>query len=677
MKDDQLSVSINDKGIGSFPPERKEGNDLTVVQVEKDKGKHLVTQRKQSPLKELHDVISHNINVATEGAQIQGKGTFKENVDEYSIERVLNHVVKEVSISPKSMQKGNKKAKKQVVTDTQPTRRFRRRLGMRFAYHYCNGKIWFFVNDNVDIEGIQDSEQQITVKLFFHEWNRALMITMVYAKFDSLERISLWDSLYSLADQMDMPWLVRGDFNVIMNEDNKIGGLPVFLAEYEDFAVYINSYRMFANSSLQEWFGHTELEHFSRTGSDHDPLLLTCGDTSNHVSKPFRFLKFWTEHDSFLEVVNQGWNTDFEGDEFITFKLKLKSVKTALSGWSKETFGDIFKQLTVREDIVKRIQNHEGAWIDGGTLLADEAVRFYHHQFYQEGAQSDFSLLQHVPSMVTQEFNNQLISMPTLEDVKKAVFELSGESLSGPDGMIGSFYQVCWDIVGADVYHAVKDFFEGQTLPKSITHTNLVLLLKKDNIKTFVDTRPISLNDFINKVISRVVQDKLKVILPSLISPNQSCFVKERCIIENFLLTQEIVTDIRLRGKPANVVLKLNMEKAYDRVSWMFLVRVFRKMGLAEVFIDIVWRLIANTWYSVLLNGQEFVFFHSTRGVKQGDELSPALFILSAEVLSRALNSLFEYNGFRGYGMPKWSAKLNYLAYADDTIIFAYAEISL
>ncbi|XP_060211962.1 uncharacterized protein LOC132639536 [Lycium barbarum] len=197
--------------------------------------------------------------------------------------------------------------------------------------------------------------------------------------------------------------------------------------------------------------------------------------------------------------------------------------------------------------------------------------------------------------------------MPTLEEVKKAVFELSSNSAGGPDGMIGTFYQ---------------------TLPKSITHTNLVLLPKKNNIETFADMRAISLSKFINKVISRVVQDKLEGLLPSLISPNQSGFVKGRCIIEN-VLTQEVVTGIRLTGKLANVVLKLDMAKAYDRVSWSYLIRVLKKMGFAEVSIDMVWR---------------------------------------------ALNSLFENNDFRSYGMPKWSASLNHLAYADDTIIFTSAD---
>ncbi|XP_060202283.1 uncharacterized protein LOC132630733 [Lycium barbarum] len=166
--------------------------------------------------------------------------------------------------------------------------------------------------------------------------------------------------------------------------------------------------------------------------------------------------------------------------------------------------------------------------------------------------------------------------------------------------------------------------------------------------------RPISLSNVINKVISRVVHNRLDKILTRVISSNQSGFVKGRNIIENVLLTQEIITDIRKREKPANVVIKLDMAKAYDRVSWLYLCKVKGIMGFSLFFIDLIWRLLVNNWYSVLLNGQAHGFFHSTRGVKQGDPLSPALFIIAVEVLSRALNSLFDQS--------------------DDTIIFSSAD---
>lgn len=94
-----------------------------------------------------------------------------------------------------------------------------------------------------------------------------------------------------------------------------------------------------------------------------------------------------------------------------------------------------------------------------------------------------------------------------------------------------------------------------------------MLLPKKNDIHSFSDLRPISLSNFINKVISRVVHDRLEILVPRLISSNQSGFVKGRNIIENALLTQEIATDIIKRGKPGNIIIMLDMAKAYDRVS--------------------------------------------------------------------------------------------------------------
>lgn len=76
-------------------------------------------------------------------------------------------------------------------------------------------------------------------------------------------------------------------------------------------------------------------------------------------------------------------------------------------------------------------------------------------------------------------------------------------------------------------------------------------------------------------------------------------------------------------------------------------------MGFNEKFIDMIWRLLANNWYSILFNGRSKGFFYSNRGVKQGDPLSPALFIISAEVLTRALSALKEDNKYKGFGMPK------------------------
>ncbi|XP_075108964.1 uncharacterized protein LOC142180789 [Nicotiana tabacum] len=158
---------------------------------------------------------------------------------------------------------------------------------------------------------------------------------------------------------------------------------------------------------------------------------------------------------------------------------------------------------------------------------------------------------------------------------------------------------------------------------------------------------------------------------------DMSGFVKGRNIVENILLTQEIVTNIRLRTKAGpNVILMLDMTKAYDRLSWLFLTKVLRKMGFIERLIGIVFGLVSNNLYSILINGQAHGFFKSSRGVKQGDPVSPTLFILAIEALSRGLNALHTNLYFCGFGMPKWSPKINHLAYADDMIIFLSSDLT-
>lgn len=125
-----------------------------------------------------------------------------------------------------------------------------------------------------------------------------------------------------------------------------------------------------------------------------------------------------------------------------------------------------------------------------------------------------------------------------------------------------------------------------------------------------------------------------------------------------------------------NVVVKLDMAKAYDRVSWIFLMKVLRKFGFSEVIIDMVWRRIFNNCYYVLINGQGNGFFQSSRGLKQGDPLSPTLFIIAAEVLARGLDSLHKDKDFKRYGMLKRSPEINHLSYVDDTILFCSGDRS-
>lgn len=163
--------------------------------------------------------------------------------------------------------------------------------------------------------------------------------------------------------------------------------------------------------------------------------------------------------------------------------------------------------------------------------------------------------------------------------------------------------------------------------------------------------------------------------LPMIISQEQARFVQGRSIIENVLMMQEIIAKIMKRGKIHNLVIKLDIMKAYDRVEWLYLLKVLRKMGFGEILIDMLFRLLNNNWYSLLLNRQPKGFFKSSKGIKQGDLVSPILFIIAAEVVSRALNELLQNRNFKVFEIPRGSPRLNHLAFAVDMIILYKADV--
>nr|XP_016444849.1 PREDICTED: uncharacterized protein LOC107770100 [Nicotiana tabacum] len=586
-------------------------------------------------------------------------------------------------------------------------RKWKRQNQQQKAISNVSNKIWAFTDEVFEVTVMYNMVQQLTLRLFHTESHVEFVLTLIYAKCDTIERIELWDSLYEMARYMDAPWLVGGDFNVIWDEEEKFGSIFTWWnGRAEEDCIFKRLDRCLANVEFQQTFPGIKVQHLSKTGSDHSPMYLKCDIETPPIKKPFKFLNFWVEHATFKDVVKENWTADFSANPYILFNHKLKKLKKALSLWSKATFGDIFQKIASMEEVVmvheaefeanptgmnrERLQKVQAELIKCIALVekywqqkagmtwfkeGDRNTKFFHAQFTEAATPSSFDIVEHVPNLINTEQNAELIKHPLREEVNVAVLGLNGDSAGGADGMTGKFYHSCWDIIGDDLYDMVRAFFNGHELPKCVTHTNLVLLPKKKEVTTFSDLRPISLSNFSNKVISRVVHERLVKFLPSVISEEHSGFVKGRNIVENILLTQEIVTDIRLRTKAGpNVILKLDMTKAYDRLSWLFLTKVLRKMGFIERLIGIVFGLVSNNWYSILTNGQAHGFFKSSRGVKQGDLISPTLFILAAEALSRGLNALHTHLYFCEFGMPKWSPKINHLAYANEMIIFSSSD---
>ena len=161
----------------------------------------------------------------------------------------------------------------------------------------------------------------------------------------------------------------------------------------------------------------------------------------------------------------------------------------------------------------------------------------------------------------------------TAEEIKDALFQMGSTKAPGLDGMNALFFQKFWHVVGESVINAVLDYFNSGVMDLAINHTHIVLIPKIKSPEKMSDFRPISLCNVIYKIISKVLANKLKQILPNIITPTQSAFVPGRLITDNVLVAYETLHTMHSweKGKKGSLALKLGISKVYDRVEWHFL----------------------------------------------------------------------------------------------------------
>ena len=160
------------------------------------------------------------------------------------------------------------------------------------------------------------------------------------------------------------------------------------------------------------------------------------------------------------------------------------------------------------------------------------------------------------------------------------------------------------------------------------------------------------------------------------VSPDQNAFVTGREILDASLIANEVIDAWNKRGDNG-VICKLDIEKAYDSINWQFLLKVMEKMGFGSKWLRWMWWCISTTKFSVMVNGTPAGFFSSSKELRQGDPLSPYLFVMGMEVLSVLIRRTME-GGFisgckiqRGRGR---AAHVVHLLFADDTIVFCEAK---
>ncbi|KAJ7972899.1 reverse transcriptase [Quillaja saponaria] len=184
---------------------------------------------------------------------------------------------------------------------------------------------------------------------------------------------------------------------------------------------------------------------------------------------------------------------------------------------------------------------------------------------------------------ISEEDNAFLCAIPDEEEIRSTIFSMNSNKAPGPDGLSALFYKHYWPIIHLEVVKGVQHFFMHGYMLRELNLTNIALIPKSASAHMVNHFRPISLCNVVYKCISKIIANRLKPFLPTIISPLQSAFVKGRQINDNNIIVHEIFHSMKkMNGRNGVMALKIDMEKAFDRVEWHLIISLFRNLGFCD-----------------------------------------------------------------------------------------------
>jgi hypothetical protein len=311
--------------------------------------------------------------------------------------------------------------------------------------------------------------------------------------------------------------------------------------------------------------------------------------------------------------------------------------------------------------------------VDGVALVTHDAKAAALHSFFCEllgrsvNTSSAFDvveLYQGCPRVN----GDDLVGPFTSQEVEAALLSLDRSSAPGPDGLGPSFYKAAWATIGPCVLWLFEQFHSRALDLERINRSHVILLPKTQGQLSPSSFRPVSLQNCSIKMLCKALTIRLQQQIGQLIDTDQTGFLNGRSIAENFVFATELVQTCFRRRAPC-VVLKLDFAKAFDSVSWASLRSVMLARGFPELWCDWMYLLLSSSRSAILLNGIPGKWIKIMRGLRQGDPLSPYLFLLMADVLQRLVHRDDTLQHPLVDGMP-----CPVLQYADDTLIILRAD---
>ncbi|XP_052112461.1 uncharacterized protein LOC127744218 [Arachis duranensis] len=460
--------------------------------------------------------------------------------------------------------------------------------------------------------------------------------------------------------------------------------------------------------------------------------------SQNRRRRPFRFLAAWISHPDFGNVVNTSWNiqgswtegisnfksriTDWNRSVFGNIFQRKQKILRRLQGinlslgqspnsfleklqkdlwgeyeqtlnqeemlWFQKSrnkwieFGDrntkFFHGSTMirrRKNIIVSLQNDTGEWINDKPTLENMATSFFNNLYTDSSPHTPFFLQNMFPNLNNTE-SHALGRNVSNEEIKDAMFDIGSWKALGRDGLQAIFYQSQWSKIGNDVCNLTKSIFLQPKKVKEVNETLITLISKVEPVSHFKQLRPISLCNVSYKVVTKILANRLRSVMNKLVRPNQCSFIPGRQSADNIIITQEVIHSMRnKKGGKGWMAIKIDLEKAYDRLKWSFIKETLLDIGLPKNFIDLTLSCISTARMRVLWNGEELEEFSPTRGIRQGDPISPYIFVLCIERLSQLISIAVDQDVWKPICLKKDGPPISHLCFADDIILFAEAKV--
>lgn len=255
---------------------------------------------------------------------------------------------------------------------------------------------------------------------------------------------------------------------------------------------------------------------------------------------------------------------------------------------------------------VTSLKNDEGILIQDQDQIASMVRSYYVKLFTDtEGFILDRSIDNGFP-MISEGCWRKFYHPVSYEEIKNDLFSMAPFKAPGPNGLHASFYQKTWDIVGKSIIDNTTNFWSTGIMPEYLNDTLVTLIPKVNNPELVSQFRPISLCNVAYKVITKTMTNKLKSILPVVIGEHQSSFVPGRQISDNILVYQEVLHSMKLKkGHRGIMIWKIDLEKAYDRLSWDFIRNTLFCLGLNNDWVRNIMACVESPGMSIIWNGKQ------------------------------------------------------------------------